>query len=81
MRQNERRRIRNRIVHTRARTLVKSANMAMTSGDVAAAEQATLQAIRALDRAAQKGIVKKNNAARRKARLMKKLNALRVAKK
>ena len=39
------------------------------------------EALSALDRAAQKGIIKKNNAARRKSRLMKKLNDLRAAKK
>ena len=37
---------------------------------------ATQEAISALDKAAQKGIIHKNNAARRKSRLMKKLATL-----
>jgi len=40
------------------------------------ARQATLEAIRALDKAAEKGVLHKNNAARRKSRLMRSLAAL-----
>ena len=40
-----------------------------------AAEVATMEAIVALDRAAQRGAVHKRNAARRKSRLMRRLNA------
>jgi len=44
--------------------------------DADAAKNATMEAISELDRAAQKGVIHKNNAARRKSRLMKRLNAL-----
>ncbi len=81
IRQNARRRVRNRVVRATARTEVKNATSVIAAGDVAASEKATLEAISALDQAAQKGVIKKNNAARRKSRLMKKLNALRAAKK
>jgi len=80
IRQNARRRLRNRAVVSRTRTEIKKAVALIAAGDAAAAEQAALRAISALDRAAQKGVIKKNNAARRKSRLMKKLNQLRAAK-
>ncbi len=79
MRVSQRRRVRNRVVRAAARTQVRHANAALTAGDNATTEQAVRAAIRALDRAAEKGIIKKNNAARRKARLMKKLNQFRAA--
>ncbi len=81
MRQSARRRVRNRVIRASARTQVKQANEVIVAGVPADAEKATVAAIRALDKAAEKGIIKKNNAARRKSRLMKKLNALRAAKK
>ena len=74
--QNEKRRQRNRVFRGRARTYVKKARMALDSGDVEAARAATLEAVSALDKAAQKGILHDNNASRRKGRLMKQLAAL-----
>ena len=68
--QNEKRRVRNRIVRGRARTSVKKALTGIESGNIEEARSATLVAISALDRAAQKGVIHKNNAARRKSRLM-----------
>jgi small subunit ribosomal protein S20 len=74
MRQALRRRARNRSVNSAVRTYVHRAERQIVGGDDAA--PATVhQAIRALDKAAQKGIIHKNNAARRKSRLMRKLNA------
>lgn len=75
-RQNEKRRLRNRIFRGRARTFVKKARLAIESGDVEAAREATRLAISALDKAAEKGVIHKNNASRRKSRLMKRLAAL-----
>ncbi len=74
--QNEKRRIRNRVFVGRARTYVKKARLAIEAGGQEEAAAATLQAISALDKAAEKGVIHKNNAARRKSRLMKHLNAL-----
>ncbi len=81
MRRSARLQVRNRVARSRARTQVKQAGILIAAGNSADAEKATVEAIRALDKAAEKGIIKKNNAARRKSRLMKKLNALRAAKK
>lgn len=74
--QNEKRRLRNRLYAGKARTFVRRAKVALSSNDGDAAAVATREAISALDRAAEKGILHKNNAARRKSRLMKRLNAL-----
>ncbi len=76
IRVSERRRQRNRPFRSSARTLVKKAELAITAGDQSAAEEAVLTATRTLDRVASKGIIHRNNAARRKSRLMKKFNAL-----
>lgn len=79
-RQNERRRVRNRIVRTSARTAVKKAltQIGETNGqvDMSATVEAVRMAVSALDKAAQKGVIHRNNAARRKSRLMKRLNTL-----
>ncbi len=74
--QNEKRRLRNRIGRGRARSFVKKARLVIEEGDLEGARLATRQAISALDKAAEKGILHKNNAARRKGRLMKRLAAL-----
>jgi small subunit ribosomal protein S20 len=73
-RQNERRRAHNRIYRSSARTYVKRARRLVEEGELEQAEQDVASAIRALDRAAQKGVIHKNNAARRKSRLMKLLH-------
>lgn len=74
--QNEKRRLRNRIYRGRARTYVKRARTALEENNLEEARATTQQAISALDTAAIKGIIHKNNAARRKSRLMKKLAEL-----
>jgi small subunit ribosomal protein S20 len=75
--QNEKRRIRNRVYRGTARTYVQKARVALEAGsEQEAAQAATIQAISALDHAAAKGVIHKNNAARRKSRLMKQLAAL-----
>jgi len=76
IRVSERRRQRNRPFRSSARTLVKKAELAIAAGDQEGAEVAVLTATRTLDRVASKGIIHRNNAARRKSRLMKKFNAL-----
>ena len=70
----ERRREENKPLRTEARTFVKKAELAIASGDASAAEAAILEAVSVLDRVADKDVIHKNNAARRKSRLMAKLN-------
>jgi small subunit ribosomal protein S20 len=73
-RQNERRRVRNKAVRSELRTRTKKANAAIDEGatDVEATVQSAVQRI---DAAAAKGVIHKNQAARRKSRLMKRLAA------
>lgn len=75
-RQNEKRRVHNRVYRGRARTYIKKAQVAMQNGTEDEAQAALAMAISALDKAAAKGIIHKNNAARRKSRLMKRYNHL-----
>ena len=75
-RQNENRRVRNRVYRGRARTFVAKARAAIESENPEVAKTAVVEAICELDRAAERGIIHKNNAARRKSRLMKHLAAL-----
>lgn len=75
-RQNEKRRQLNRIFRGSTRTQVKNAKVAIVSGDKEKAAAEVKEAIQKLDRAAAKGIVHKNNAARRKSRLMKHLASM-----
>ena len=74
--QSEKRRLRNRFFRGRARVFVKDAREEIEAENLEEARAATLKAISALDKAAAKGIIHKNNAARRKSRLMKKLAEL-----
>jgi small subunit ribosomal protein S20 len=74
MRVAERRRVRNKSVRSSVRTFVKKAEQAIGESSEITAE-ALRAAVRALDKAATKGIIHRNNAARHKSRLMKKVHA------
>lgn len=74
MRVQERRRTRNQMVKTRVRTAFKRAQSAV-SGDDSEAGTKVVKAISELDKAVAKGIIHKNTAARKKSRLMKKVNS------
>jgi len=75
-RQNEKRRVRNRVYRGEARTYIRRARVFIENGEIDEARANTKQAIMALDKAAGKGVIHKNNASRRKSRLMKQLAAL-----
>jgi small subunit ribosomal protein S20 len=70
IRQNERRRLRNRAVRSQVRTAVKVARA------IEGPEQRTTveEAIRSLDKAVSKGVVHRNTAARKKSALARRLN-------
>jgi small subunit ribosomal protein S20 len=74
--QNEKRRLRNRVYRGTARIAVREARVAINAENPEEAKAAVLDAVSALDKAAEKGVIHKNNAARRKGRLMKQLAAL-----
>lgn len=73
-RQNEKRRLRNKAVRSEMRTRTKSAVSAVESGADDRDEQVR-QAMKEIDVAARKGVIHKNEAARRKSRLAKKVAA------
>jgi small subunit ribosomal protein S20 len=71
-RQNEVRRLRNKAVRSEMKTRVKSAVRAAEAGAEDTPE-AVRAAVKRIDKAAAKGVIHKNQAANRKARLMKRL--------
>ena len=75
-RQNEKRRLRNRSYKSKSRTLIRKAFVAIEEGNFDQAKIATDDAIKSLDKAAAKGAIHKNNASRRKSRLMLRLATL-----
>jgi len=70
LRASQRRRMQNKPVRTRARTTVRDALLAIDANEWDDAEQLIHDAVAALDRATQRGVVHANNAARRKSRLL-----------
>jgi small subunit ribosomal protein S20 len=66
-------------VRTSTRTHIKRARALLATGKVVEAEQAMQTALKSLDKAAEKGVIHKNNAARRKSRLMRALNNAKTA--
>ena len=74
VRVQERRRLRNQAVRSETRTHIRKAHEAISGGESDAGADPIRSAISAIDRAAKKGVLHPNNAARRKSRLMKKVN-------
>ena len=76
-----RRALRNRAVRSEVKTKVVKARRTLTGGPVAESDRfaLALEAIQALDRAASKGVLHRNNAGRRKSRLAKQLSKLAMA--
>ncbi len=74
IRVSQKKRARNKPVRSQAKTLVGKAEELIFSGDIEPAQGAVTAAISSLDKAARKGVLHPNSAARRKSRLAKKLN-------
>ena len=74
MRVDERRRVHNKPIRSEVKTSITKAEKLIFSGELEAAREAVTAAISSLDKAVGKGIIHDNNSARRKSRLMKKLN-------
>lgn len=75
-RQRLKRTARNRVIRTSLRSVLKRARLALDSGDKEQATAETAVAEKALARAASRGVIHKNNAARRTSRLVKALAKL-----
>ena len=74
VRVTERKRLRNKSIRSLCKTNITKAEKLIFSGELEPAREAVVAAISSLDKAAEKGVIHPNNAARRKSRLMKKLN-------
>ncbi|MGH7804982.1 MAG: 30S ribosomal protein S20 [Candidatus Binatia bacterium] len=74
-RQSLKRQARNTALKARLRTLVKKARVALEAGDVTAAETRVAEAARALDKAVGKGVLHRNNAARKISRMTARVHA------
>lgn len=70
----ERKRLRNKSARTLCKTDITKAERLIFDGQLEQARTVVTAAISALDKAAEKGTLHPNNVARRKARLVKKLN-------
>ncbi len=75
-RQNEKRRLRNKMEKSAIRSTAKKVLVAAQAKDKAAAEAALIEMSKKIDTAAGKGIVKKNAAARKKSRMQRLVNTL-----
>ncbi len=73
---NEKKNAQNSMIKSDMRTAVKKAEAAVVLNDATAATSTYTEAARKLDKAAAKGLIHKNAAARKKSRLAKKLNSL-----
>ncbi len=74
MRVANRRQKRNQSILSGTKTLVTKAEVTIAGGNLEVAQKDVKAAVRSLDKEAERGKVHPNNAARRKSRLLKKLN-------
>ncbi|ADL07660.1 30S ribosomal protein S20 [Thermosediminibacter oceani] len=79
MRQARKRTLRNRLVKSKIKAAIKKFNEALKLQDVENIKSALIGAVKALDKAASKGVIHKNAAARKKSRLYKKLKEHSIA--
>ena len=76
MRASKTRQLRNKSIRSLCKTNIVKAERLILSGELELGKKAVATAISSLDKAAEKGVIHPNNAARRKSRLMKKLNQM-----
>ena len=74
MRATKKRWLRNKTTRSLCKSRIAKAESLIFSGELDKGKEAVVEAISSLDKAAEKRIIHPNNAARRKSRLMKKLN-------
>lgn len=76
LRQSRKRALRNKKIKSDIFALIRKVRQAISAKDNNKAQEWLKQMIKKIDQAVQKGVIKKNTAARRKSRLAKALNAL-----
>lgn len=75
-RQSEKRRLRNVSVKSGVKTYSKKVTEMIEKKDIEGAKESLKTAVKSLDKAVTKGVIHKNNAARRKSKLTIKVNGL-----
>ena len=75
VRVSEKKRVRNQPIRSQCKTSITKAEKLIFSGRLDEAAAAVAEAVSTLDKAAEKGVIHANNAARRKSRLLNKLNS------
>ncbi|HJO91753.1 MAG TPA: 30S ribosomal protein S20 [Anaerolineales bacterium] len=73
IRSDARKAVRNRTKKSDLNTSIRNAREALLGNDFEVAKEEVMSAVSKLDRAAEKGVIHRNNAARRKSRLMRSL--------
>ena len=68
--------LRNKMIKSKIKTLVKKVDAAVAASDKAAASAALAEAVVAIDKAAAKGVYHKNTAARKVSRITKAVNSI-----
>jgi len=68
--------MRNRVIKSRTKTVMRKVVEAVAAGDAKAAKDALVLAVKTIDKAASKGVYHKNNAARKKSKLAKIVNGV-----
>ena len=78
LRRTAKKRVRNTAVRSALKTYIKKTRVATKAKNEVVAAEALVKAVSALDKAAQNGVIHKNQAARRKSRIAKQANALKA---
>jgi small subunit ribosomal protein S20 len=71
LKRSEKKRVANQSVRTSLKTFIKKTRSAVAAGEPEATKEALTQAVSAIDKAVQRGVIHKNQAARRKSRIAK----------
>src|SRR5438105_130427 len=74
LRRTAKRTVRNTSAKSALKTYIKKVRVAATTGEAEATSTSLVKAVKALDKAAQRGLIHKNQAARRKSRIAKAAN-------
>ena len=68
--------LRNKMIKSALKTYIKKFDVTAQSGDKASSEAAFKLAVKKIDQAVSKGVIKKNTASRKKSQLAQKLNSV-----
>lgn len=74
VRSSERRRLRNKSIKSRVKTAIKKFDLALGGSEIEKAQELMREASSVIDRAANKGVIHRNAAARKKSRMAERFN-------